>query len=212
MAQFENQELIQHKECLIKKAEELIFKEIPLKIIELNNLLQTPKFNKQNFSDFYPVMCISRKITEQQTNILSVTLQSNKCIIDLVETIQPYIAKLLKDVKIIQIWICFIKTKFEVEKNFRAKIQEKILALVQDMEDSAKILHEKIPSYFVARAKIMKNVLTHPEIEEFHETVKTLDEGTYISFCLGLTDIRNEYLALYDVVLNNIDKLKTPLC
>ena len=43
----------EYKDNLIKKAEELILTGFPEKIVQLNELLATPKFAERNFSDVY---------------------------------------------------------------------------------------------------------------------------------------------------------------
>ncbi|KXJ69316.1 hypothetical protein RP20_CCG027736 [Aedes albopictus] len=45
----------EYKDTLIKKAEELIIKGFPEKIVKLNDLLATPEFAERNFTDVYQV-------------------------------------------------------------------------------------------------------------------------------------------------------------
>lgn len=43
----------EYKDALIKKAEELIVNGFPKKIVELNDLLETPQFYNKQFADVY---------------------------------------------------------------------------------------------------------------------------------------------------------------
>lgn len=43
----------EYKDALIKKAEELIVYGFPKKIVELNDLLETPQFYNKQFADVY---------------------------------------------------------------------------------------------------------------------------------------------------------------
>lgn len=52
MSSFQVQE---YKDNLIKKAEELIIKGFPEKIVKLNDLLSTPQFSERSFTDVYQV-------------------------------------------------------------------------------------------------------------------------------------------------------------
>lgn len=62
----------EYKDALIKKAEELIVYGFPKKIVELNDLLETPQFYNKQFADVYqdlninvPVSIIKLKIKTQ---------------------------------------------------------------------------------------------------------------------------------------------------
>ncbi|XP_974517.3 proteasome activator complex subunit 3 [Tribolium castaneum] len=229
MAQQHAKKVLQYKERFKKEAEELLLTGFPSTILKLNALISTPKFKKRDFSDLHQNTAIIpsqdsepvldngdtstppvKKARFDSSSPKSYFLQTNKCLIDLVETVKPHMIKLVEDAKIMKMWISYMIPKMEDGNNFGVEIQEETLALVQAVEASAAVFYERISKYFTTRGKVIKNFLKYPEIEDFKRAVQELDEREYLSFCLVMSEIRNQYCALHDVFMKNLDKLKKP--
>jgi proteasome activator subunit 3 (PA28 gamma) len=230
MAHLHAKKVLQYKERFKKEAEELLLTGFPSTILKLNALIVTPKFKKRDFSDMHenfspppepeptdngdatlpPIKKLKYDNSSSQTKTPSRLLKTNKCLIDLIETVKPHMIKLVEDAKIMKMWISYMIPKMEVGNNFGVEIQEETLALVQAVENSAALFYDRISKYFSTRAKVMKNIIKYPDVEDFLRAVKELDEKEYLSFCLVMSEIRNQYCALHDVFLKNLDKLKKP--
>ncbi|CAH1377246.1 unnamed protein product [Tenebrio molitor] len=231
MAHLHARKVLQYKERFKKEAEELLLTGFPSTILKLNTLIVNPKFKKRDFSDMHenftpqlepesvldkgdatlpPAKKPRYDNTSSQTKTPSTLLQTNKCLIDLIETVKPHMIKLVEDSKMMKMWISYMIPKMEDGNNFGVEIQEETLMLVQAVENSATQFYDRISNYFSTRAKVVKNMIKYPDVEDFKRAVQELDEKEYLSFCLVMSEIRNQYCALHDVLLKNIDKLKKP--
>lgn len=215
MAESYDKEVFHFKENFMTEAERLVLKEFPLIILKLNSLIQNSKFTKQNFNnlhknrtnDLEPVLesedssepsTKKPKINKEteKTKVLSYFCQSNKCVIDLIETIKPHIVKLIEDGKTIRMWICYLIPTMEVCSNFGVEIQEDTLELVKSVERSAANFYEKMRNYFTSRAKIVIDIARYPEVEDFQRAVIETDKEEYHEFCMVMSEIRNHYCVL----------------
>lgn len=100
--------------------------------------------------------------------------------------------------------------KIEDGNNFGVSIQEDTLAEVQSVESEAAAFFDQISRYFISRAKIISKVAKYPHIEDYRRAVQELDEKEYLSLWLIMSEIRNRYCALHDIVVKNLDKIKKP--
>lgn len=127
-------------------------------------------------------------------------------------------------------WISFMIPKIEDGNNFGVSIQEDTLAEVQSVESEAAAFFDQISRYFISRGKIvfpvyanrckfifyvrtgklLSKVAKYPHIEDYRRAVHELDEKEYLSLWLVMTEIRNRYCSLHDIVIKNLDKIKKP--
>lgn len=61
----------EYKDALIKKAEELIVYGFPKKIVELNDLLETPQFYNKQFADVYQDLNINVPVSIIKNELLN---------------------------------------------------------------------------------------------------------------------------------------------
>lgn len=58
--------------------------------------------------------------------------------------------------------------------------------------------------------KLISKVAKYPHIDDYRRAVQELDEKEYLSLWLVVTEIRNRYCSLHDIVIKNLDKIKKP--
>lgn len=134
----------EYKDSLITKAEILITKGFPEKIVELNELLATPMFNERNFSEVHqdlniPVVApilVNNHASEDNasddspvpkrqrkeetitgTTVLGVpvgTVPCNKPLCEMIKVVKPIIRKLVEDCKFEFCWIFLISQYFVI--------------------------------------------------------------------------------------------------
>lgn len=131
-----------------------------------------------------------------------------------------------------KMWISFMIPKIEDGNNFGVSIQEDTLAEVQSVESEAAAFFDQISRYFISRGKgvpnielsvkicvytlilftgkLISKVAKYPHIDDYRRAVQELDEKEYLSLWLVMSEIRNRYCALHDIVLKNLDKIKKP--
>ncbi|XP_055526094.1 proteasome activator complex subunit 3 [Wyeomyia smithii] len=230
----------EYKDNLIKKAEELIIKGFPEKIVKLNDLLSTPQFSERNFSDVYqdlnipvpdpielnntePMKSESDEPTAKRSRIDLSTIsgtrvmalpngrvQCNTPICELIKVVKPVIRALVEDSNLLKMWISFMIPKIEDGNNFGVSIQEDTLAEIQSVETEAAAFFDQISRYFVSRAKVVSKVAKYPHIDDYRRAVQELDEKEFLSLWLVLSEVRNRYCSLHDIVIKNMEKLKKP--
>lgn len=64
--------------------------------------------------------------------------------------------------------------------------------------------------YFVSRGKILSKVAKYPHIIDYRRAVQEMDEKEYTSLWLVMSEVRNRYCSLHDLVIKNLEKIKRP--
>ncbi|XP_053609666.1 proteasome activator complex subunit 3 isoform X2 [Plodia interpunctella] len=227
----------EYKDSLKQKAEHLIIKGFPEKIVKLNELLQTPNFQNRNLTDVHqdlniPVPPPAAPCTEPNAKkprldtsdassnttldgskvyaLPNGTVPCNKPLSDLIHLVKPHIRELVEDSNLLKMWISFMIPKIEDGNNFGVSIQEDTLAEIQSVESEAAAFFDQISRYFISRAKIVSKVAKYPHIDDYRRAVKELDEKEYLSLWLVMCEIRNRYCSLHDIVIKNLEKIKKP--
>ncbi|XP_041979437.1 proteasome activator complex subunit 3 isoform X1 [Aricia agestis] len=223
-----------YKDSLKQKAEHLIIKGFPEKIVKLNELLETPHFQNRDLSDVHQDLNIPVPPPAQPTNEPSAkrprvdstenntvegtkvyalpngTVPCNKPLSDLIHLVKPHIRELVEDSNLLKMWISFMIPKIEDGNNFGVSIQEDTLAEIQSVESEAAAFFDQISRYFISRAKIVSKVAKYPHIDDYRRAVRELDEKEYLSLWLVMCEIRNRYCSLHDIVIKNLEKIKKP--
>ncbi|XP_019873379.1 proteasome activator complex subunit 3-like isoform X2 [Aethina tumida] len=225
----------EYKEGLKKQAEELVLKGFPETIVKLNAILETQQFKNRRFADIHqdinipvpdPILLNSHsdsppsKKTKYDNSISQTgnkvqilptgSVPTNKNLVELVESVKPHIRRLVEDSNLMKMWISFMIPKIEDGNNFGVSIQEDTLAEVQSVESEAAAFFDQISRYFISRGKLISKVAKYPHIDDYRRAVQELDEKEYLSLWLVLSEIRNRYCALHDIVIKNLDKIKKP--
>lgn len=223
----------EYKDTLIKKAEDLIVVGFPAKIVELNTLLATKEFSERNFEDVHqdlninipdpiPVHDDDQPPTKRArvetsdvigTKVMILPSGSVKCnapICDIIRVVKPVIRGLVEDSNLLKMWISFMIPKIEDGNNFGVSIQEDTLAEIQSVESEAAAFFDQISRYFISRAKVVSKVAKYPHIEDYRRAVQEMDEKEFLSLWLVLSEVRNRYCSLHDIVMKNMEKLKKP--
>ncbi|PNF20712.1 Proteasome activator complex subunit 3 [Cryptotermes secundus] len=240
MADGPTQKVQEYKDSLKSKAEILILKGFPKKIVELNELLDTAQFGRQDLTDIHqplniPVpdpVIVNSHVVEQPANkkwkydncvdsgsevsgtkvmaLLSGAVPCNKHLCDVVAVVKPHIRQLIEDANLLKMWISFMIPKIEDGNNFGVSIQEDTLGEIQSVETEAATFYDQISRYFVSRGKVVSKVAKYPHIEDYRRAVQELDEKEYVSLWLVMCEIRNRYCTLHDIVVKNLEKIKKP--
>lgn len=191
----------EYKDNLIKKAEELIIKGFPEKIVKLNDLLATPEFAERNFTDVY-----------QDLNIpVPDPIDLNNAESEKADSDEPGAKRARIDLSSVSgTKVMALPNGREDGNNFGVSIQEDTLAEIQSVETEAAAFFDQISRYFVSRAKVVSKVAKYPHIDDYRRAVQELDEKEFLSLWLVLSEVRNRYCSLHDIVIKNMEKLKKP--
>jgi proteasome activator subunit 3 (PA28 gamma) len=216
----------------------LIINGFPKKIVELNDLLETKQFADRDFSDVHQDLNIavpepivkeeeangdpppakrSRLETSSEsatgTRVMILPSGSVKCnnhLCEIIKIVKPIIRGLVEDTNLLKMWISFMIPKIEDGNNFGVSIQEDTLAEIQSVESEAAAFFDQISRYFISRAKVVSKVAKYPHIDDYRRAAQELDEKEFLSLWLVLSEVRNRYCSLHDIVIKNLEKLKKP--
>ncbi|XP_015595008.1 proteasome activator complex subunit 3 isoform X2 [Cephus cinctus] len=226
----------EYKDSLKTKAEQLIIKGFPEKIVKLNEILETPGFSRGDLSDVHqdlnvpipdPIVlnhsedeprpkkkkldnCVEEASGTKVMILPNGPVPCNKPLSELIHIVKPYIRQLLEDSNLLKMWISFMIPKIEDGNNFGVSIQEDTLAEIQSVESEAASFFDQISRYFISRGKILSKVAKYPHIIDYRRAVQELDEKEYVSLCLVMCEVRNRYCSLHDIVIKNLEKIKRP--
>ncbi|XP_044002212.1 proteasome activator complex subunit 3 isoform X2 [Aphidius gifuensis] len=226
----------EYKDSLKTKAEQLLLKGFPEKIVKLNELLETPNFCNRNLNEVHQELNIpvpdpialnnsedglKRKRIKLENDVddeagtkvmilPSGPIPCNKPLCEMISVVKPYIIQLLEDSNLLKMWISFMIPKIEDGNNFGVSIQEDTLAEIQSVESEAAAFFDQISRYFVSRGKILSKVAKYPHILDYRRAVQEMDEKEYTSLWLVMSEVRNRYCSLHDLVIKNLEKIKRP--
>lgn len=202
--------------------------------MELNEILETKLFSERNFTEVHQDLNIAvpEPIIEEEKNdappakrarvetsdttgtkvmiLPSGTVKCNTPICEVINIVKPVIRALVEDSNLLKMWISFMIPKIEDGNNFGVSIQEDTLAEIQSVESEAAAFFDQISRYFISRAKVVSKVAKYPHIDDYRRAVQELDEKEFLSLWLVLSEVRNRYCSLHDIVIKNLEKLKKP--
>jgi len=107
-------------------------------------------------------------------------------------------------------WINFMIPKIEDGNNFGVSIQEDSLAEARQVESESASYLDQMSRYYLTRAKIITKVAKYPHVDDYRRTITELDEKEFISLRLVVTELRNHYASLHDLINKNLEKIKKP--
>eukprot|EP00915_Cephaloidophora_sp_WS-2016_P006386 GHVH01008564.1.p1 GENE.GHVH01008564.1~~GHVH01008564.1.p1 ORF type:complete len:157 (+),score=25.96 GHVH01008564.1:56-472(+) len=128
----------------------------------------------------------------------------------MVDTLKPMVSRLMQETSQVRIWITLLIPKIEDGNNFGVSIQEESLLEIKVVEAQAAEFIEHVPEYFKNRGKAMSKTVKYPQIQDYRRLVGQLDENEYHYLRHVLTELRNHYAILHDIITKNLEKIKAP--
>ena len=134
----------------------------------------------------------------------------NPEILKLTDIVKPYIRELVEHANVVKMWITFNIPRIEDGNNFGVSVQEDTLAEARQVESEAASYMDQITRYYISRGKLLSKVAKYPHLEDYRHVIAELDRKEFMSLRLVVAELRNNYCALHDVILKNLDKIKKP--
>jgi len=153
------------------------------------------------------------KDAKMETDGHSVTepdVEPNPIILEILGILKKEILDLIEVINTVKIWIQLNIPRIEDGNNFGVSIQEETVNELGRAEDSGFAVLESMTKYFVTRAKLVSKVQKYPNILDYRQSVMELDEKEFINLRLCCLDLRNNYAILHDMIIKNLEKIKTP--
>ena len=98
----------------------------------------------------------------------------------------------------------------DASPSFHLDIQDEAIAELTRHEDAAFATLERIPAYVTSRAKVGGKVVKWPGVEDYWLAMGELDEGMWLDVRQGLCEVREAYVAVWDMYRKNEERLKDP--
>ncbi|KPP76163.1 proteasome activator complex subunit 3-like, partial [Scleropages formosus] len=208
------------RERITGEAEDLVANFFPKKLLELDHFLKDPILNIQELKDIHceinlkvpdPILLTNshdgldapnakrRKMESEAeddscqvagTKVFVIPggmMKSNNKLVDLIEKVKPEIRTLIEKCN-----------------------TEETVAELRTVEGEAASYLDQISRYYITRAKLVSKIAKYPHVEDYRRTVTEIDEKEYISLKIIVSELRNQYVTLHDMILKNIEKIKRP--
>ncbi|MFH4975614.1 hypothetical protein AB6A40_002323 [Gnathostoma spinigerum] len=129
---------------------------------------------------------------------------------ELTDLTRPLLRDAVEAVNKVKLWILFLIPRIEDGNNFGVSIQEEALNEVRTVEGEAASFLDQMSRYFVSRARLVTKVAKYPHVEDYRRAISDMDEKQFISIRLVLTEMRNHFATLHDMITKNLEKIKKP--
>lgn len=205
--------------CMVQNLEKecyrIIFDVFPEKIKLLDEMYKNRKeFNlkKEQVTQQLPTIeQLTGATVEEQTRKSSTTpIPANKALTDLVAILQKEILDMSEMINALSIWVKLNVPRMADGNNFGVEVQEEITKVLEGAEDAGYDVLDSFATYHSTRGSLVTKVLKNPNVEDFRYALHELDEKTYIKTCLLASELRNDYITVYDLLAKNLDTLITP--
>lgn len=140
----------------------------------------------------------------------SQSFSCNPVISNTINYVKPVVRNLVMDANLLKMWINFMIPKVEGGGNFGVSIQLEILNEIKGIEADAFRNIGKISNYYSTRADLVSRMRNYYEINDYRRGVEEFDEKEFLDLWLTLSNVRNHYCVLYDLITKNLEHLKKP--
>ncbi|TKR75958.1 hypothetical protein L596_017176 [Steinernema carpocapsae] len=138
------------------------------------------------------------------------SVKCNTKLAALTDQVRPMLRDAVEDVNKVKMWILFLIPRIEDGNNFGVSIQEETLSEVRTVESEAASFLDQMSRYFVSRARLVTKVAKYPHVDDYRRAIMDLDEKQFINIRLVLTEMRNHFATLHDMITKNMEKIKKP--
>jgi len=119
-------------------------------------------------------------------------------------------SEMLKYLSSIRLWIQLNVPRIEDGNNFGVQVQEDMIQEIGKAEENAFSAIDLLTKYHVARGKMLSKCLKYPQVLDYKESIKEIDQKYYTDIITGMRDLRNNYAGLYDSIQKNLEKIVKP--
>lgn len=124
--------------------------------------------------------------------------------------VKPHILSLIQHLNMLKLWIELLIPRIEDGNNFGVSVQEEALNEISRSETDASSLLDSLSRYYLSRGKIASKCLKYPGLQDYRVALAEMDEKKFYSLKIVVSELRNLYTTIYDILLKNLDKIKTP--
>lgn len=228
------------RKCVDADAEDVIFHIFPSKIVELQKLIKSTSSPSSPFHQshaagstdaiVHPPPNASNSIAEpdkkkrkreageNNDHVLNDTqharfpnlFHANKHIVSVHEMVKRECEQLIDLTDKVKLWINLTMPKIEDGDNFGVQIQEEVLSELHRSQESGYNMRDNVRQHHLNRAKICSKIIKYPHLEDYALALKEHDDKQLYIARQNLSDLRNVYAVVTDILHKNISKLRSP--
>ncbi|KAH9995999.1 proteasome activator pa28 REG alpha/beta subunit [Russula vinacea] len=135
---------------------------------------------------------------------------TNKHLLLVNETLKKECEQLIELTDKVKLWINLTMPKIEDGDNFGVQIQEEVLSELHRSQESGYNMRDGIRQNHLNRAKICSKIIKYPHLEDYALALKEHDDKQLYIARQNLSDLRNVYAVMTDILHKNITKLRSP--
>ena len=192
------------KESIREAAEKVMNESIPSKIGVLSELYA----KCVTLRDAKAYIAISPSTVTQSKDDGPVAL--NTAIGEINEQMKREILIMVRDLSLLRVWLRLNQPKIEDGNNFGVAVQEEILAMLNSGRVSGLAVLGLVSKYHFSRGKRLTQMRKHPNIQDYYNAARDMDEKQFINLCQSVYDLRTNYALLHDKISKNKEKLLRP--
>ncbi|KAH8990177.1 proteasome activator pa28 REG alpha/beta subunit [Lactarius hatsudake] len=221
-------------------AQDVIFRVFPSKILELQNLIKSTSSPSSPFHQSHATECTDLKVypppspsnsagesdkkkrkreVEESNSHVSSDIQharfpnvfhANRHIAAVHEALKKECEQLIELTDKVKLWINLTMPKIEDGDNFGVQIQEEVLNELHRSQESGYNMRDCVRQNHLNRAKISSKIIKYPHLEDYGLALKEHDDKQLYIARQNLSDLRNVYAVVTDMLHKNITKLRSP--
>lgn len=135
---------------------------------------------------------------------------SHPALLALLERCRPRLAEARNHVAQVALWLQLQVPRIEDGDNFGVAVQEKVLELLTASRTQLEGLQGRLPKYLSERGDAVSKAAKNPHVLDYRALVHALDAAEVGATRLALTELRDLYAVLLDVLQKNMEKLRKP--
>lgn len=212
------------KEEAKKALDKLVINKFPKKILEFEKLLvkyEPKKINtiKTDINIPIPEKPKSGQTTDSQVRtgldkrvflFPDGVTQTNDQMLKFTEEVRPLVLEFLADMRELKFAVTLMVPKVEDGNNFGVAIQETVMHAIGINERWAQGRLSKFEAYFNSRGNIICWIAKWPHCDDFRKCLEEADQKFFLILCLMVSEMREGYIYLNDLIVKNLEKVKNP--
>ncbi|XP_072271172.1 proteasome activator complex subunit 2 [Pyxicephalus adspersus] len=137
-------------------------------------------------------------------------LKENENIRKIINIVIPEIRALREGCALLITWIHHAIPKIEDGNDFGVSIQEKVLERITAIKTKVETTLTNINKYYQERGDAVAKASKETHVMDYRSLVHDKDENAFVELRLALTEVRNFYIELFDIICKNFEKLTNP--
>ncbi|KAI4528946.1 proteasome activator pa28, REG alpha/beta subunit [Schizophyllum commune Loenen D] len=213
---------------ITETGEHIVFHVFPEKILELNEAVLAASSVNSPFHPSQPTGTdatvrppsgedgVAKKRKREEDGAVPVlagtvyypqSVAANQRLLGLHDVIKRECEQLGTLVEQVKLWITLTMPKYEDGDNFGVEIQTEVLNELDRVHQSAYNLRDLARQHHLERAKICSKLIKYPNIEDYTMALREHDEKHIRVARENLTDVRDLYAVMTDLIHKNITKV-----